>query len=96
MTRMLIVATFLFVATTLPLPAQTPNGPVQGAVQGTVKGTATARPKKSLNVPSHFAPTLCARSMVKILPLTPRHGLAPAPSARFRARPERLNKRSPL
>jgi hypothetical protein len=37
MTRMLILATFLLAATTLPLPAQTPNGPVQGAVQGTVK-----------------------------------------------------------
>ena len=41
MTRMLILATFSLAATTLPLPAQTPNGPVQGAVQGTVKGTAT-------------------------------------------------------
>ena len=40
MTRMLILATFSLAATTLPLPAQTPNGPVQGAVQGTVKGTA--------------------------------------------------------
>ena len=41
MTRMLILATFSLAATTLPLLAQTPNGPVQGAVQGTVKGTAT-------------------------------------------------------
>jgi hypothetical protein len=41
MTRMLLLATFSLAATTLPLPAQTPNGPVQGAVQGTVKGTAT-------------------------------------------------------
>ena len=40
MTRMLILATFSLAATTLPLLAQTPNGPVQGAVQGTVKGTA--------------------------------------------------------
>ncbi len=41
MTRMLLLATFSLAATTLSLPAQTPNGPVQGAVQGTVKGTAT-------------------------------------------------------
>jgi hypothetical protein len=41
MTRMLILATFSLAATTLPLTAQTPNGPVQSAVQGTVKGTAT-------------------------------------------------------
>ena len=40
MTRTLIVATFSLATTTLPLLAQTPNGPVQGAVQGTVKGTA--------------------------------------------------------
>ena len=39
MTRILILATFSLAATTLPLPAQTPNGPVQGAVH--VKGTAT-------------------------------------------------------
>src|SRR5262245_25418619 len=41
MTRMLRLATFSLAVTTLPLPAQTPSGPVQGAVQGTVKGTAT-------------------------------------------------------
>jgi hypothetical protein len=41
MMRRLLLATFSLAATTLPLPAQTPNGPVQGAVQGTVKGTAT-------------------------------------------------------
>jgi hypothetical protein len=40
MTRMLLLATVSFAATTLPLPAQTPNGPMQSAVQGTVKGTA--------------------------------------------------------
>ena len=37
MTRMLLLATFSLAATTLPLPAQTPNGPVQGAVQGKSK-----------------------------------------------------------
>jgi hypothetical protein len=41
MMRMLLLATFSLVATTLPLAARTQNGPVQGAVQGTVKGTAT-------------------------------------------------------
>jgi hypothetical protein len=40
MTRMLLLATVSLAATTLPLPAQTPNGPMQSAVQGTVKGTA--------------------------------------------------------
>jgi len=39
MMRRLLLATFSLAATTLPLSAQTPNGPVQGAVQGTVKGT---------------------------------------------------------
>jgi hypothetical protein len=49
MTRMLILATFSLAATTLPLLAQTPNGPVQGTVKGTamvgqgvVQGTGQA------------------------------------------------------
>ena len=37
MTRMLLLAMVSLAATTLPLSAETPNGPVQGAVQGTVK-----------------------------------------------------------
>ena len=39
--RIVVYAALSLVAT-LPLSAETPNGPVQGAVQGTVKGTATS------------------------------------------------------
>ena len=39
--RIVLFAALSLAATTLPLSAQTPSGPVQGAVQGTVKGTAT-------------------------------------------------------
>jgi hypothetical protein len=39
--RIVLFAALSLAATTVPLSAQTPNGPVQGAVQGTVKGTAT-------------------------------------------------------
>jgi hypothetical protein len=40
MIRASLLAVLSLAAMTLPLEAQTPNGPVQGAVQGTVKGTA--------------------------------------------------------
>jgi hypothetical protein len=50
-------------------------------------------PNSNSNGPLNFARSSCGKSMLKILPLTPGHGLALRPQSAVVARPDRLEQK---